>query len=222
MMKLMLMLAVTLISILFIQTSFAQDAMQRNLPEGAKARLGKGKITQIEYAPDGKILAVATTIGIWLYDTTTYQEISLLTEHNSPISNIEFNPQGQTFASAGQDSSIFLWDIDSGKRIPLIGHISTFPRNILNFSLDGRTLASGNEDTIILWDAITGEHKNTITGIPNNISDFSFSPDGTDIVSVTGEGEVSVTDATTGELKKSFTVKMTGYVISVGFSPDVN
>ena len=123
----MLMVTVTLISILFIQTSFAQDFMQRNLPEGAKARLGKGKITEIEYAPDGKIIAVATTIGIWLYDTTTYQEISLLTEHNSPISNIEFNPKGQTFASAGQDNSIFLWDINTGRQVPLIGHISAFP-----------------------------------------------------------------------------------------------
>ena len=215
-------LTVPLISILFVQTSFAQDVMQRNLPEGAKARLGKGKIREIEYSPDSNILAVATTIGIWLYDTTTYQEITLLTEHNSPISNIEFNPQGQTFASAGQDNSIFLWDINTGTKVPLFGHISGFSRNILNFSLDGNTLASGNKDTIILWDAITGEHKDTITGIPNNISDFSFSPDGMDIVSVSGGGVISVTDATTGELKKSFTVKMTEGVISVGFSQDVN
>ena len=77
----------------------------------------------------------------------------------------------------------------------------------MKFSLDGKTLASGNKDTIILWDTITGEHKDNITELPDYIADFSFSPDGTTIVSVSGGGVVSVSDATTGELKKSFTVK---------------
>ena len=74
-----------------MKASVAQDAMQWNLPDGAIARFGKGKINEIQYSPDGKILAVATRIGIWLYDTSTYQEISLLTDHNSSVTNITFN-----------------------------------------------------------------------------------------------------------------------------------
>ncbi len=47
------------------------------LPEGAKARLGKGSINDIKFAPDGTRFAVATTIGVWMYDAQTGAEISL-------------------------------------------------------------------------------------------------------------------------------------------------
>ena len=61
--------------------TFAQDYTQWGLPEGAKARIGKGTINEIQYSPDGTRLAVASSIGIWLYDTATHQEVALLTGH---------------------------------------------------------------------------------------------------------------------------------------------
>ena len=36
-----------------MQNNLAQDPMQWNLPEDAKARLGKGRISEIQYSPDG-------------------------------------------------------------------------------------------------------------------------------------------------------------------------
>ena len=66
---------------LFSLNAFAQDYTQFSLPEGAKARLGKGTINEIQYSPDGTRLAVASSIGIWLYDTATHQEVALLTGH---------------------------------------------------------------------------------------------------------------------------------------------
>ena len=68
-----------LLNLLSLNT-FAQDYTQWGLPEGAKARLGKGRISgNIAYSPDGTRLAVGSSLGIWLYDTTTYQEVALLT-----------------------------------------------------------------------------------------------------------------------------------------------
>ena len=58
---------------------FAQSYTQWGLPEGAIARLGKGSINEIHYSPDGTRLAVASSIGIWIYDTATYQEVAQLT-----------------------------------------------------------------------------------------------------------------------------------------------
>ena len=67
---------------LFSVNTFAADYTRWGLPEGAKARLGKGRISgNIAYSPDGTRLAVGSSIGIWLYDTTTYQEGALLTGH---------------------------------------------------------------------------------------------------------------------------------------------
>ena len=56
---------------LFSLNAFAWDSPQWHLPESAKARLGKGSISEIKYSPDGTRIAVAGSTGIWLYDTTT-------------------------------------------------------------------------------------------------------------------------------------------------------
>ena len=48
-----------------IPNTFAQDYIQWGLPDGVKARLGKGSISDITYSPDGSRIAVASSIGIW-------------------------------------------------------------------------------------------------------------------------------------------------------------
>ena len=64
--------------------TFAEDYTQWNLPEGAKARLGKGRTTgATAFSPDGTRFAVGSTIGIWIYDAKTYQALNLLTGHRS-------------------------------------------------------------------------------------------------------------------------------------------
>ena len=72
-------LSLLFVSVLLLQNSFAEDYTQWELPEGAKARLGKGVMWEIQYSPDSARLAVASSIGIWLYDTATDQEVALLT-----------------------------------------------------------------------------------------------------------------------------------------------
>ena len=79
---------------LYLPYTFAQDYTQWKLPDGVIARLGKGRINDMQYSPDGSILAVATTIGIWIYDTETYQERSFLTNNKGGIERIWFSPNG--------------------------------------------------------------------------------------------------------------------------------
>ena len=68
--------------VLFVQDSLAQNDNPFSLPEGALARLGKGGISwgdrSVAYSPDGTRLAVATSIGIWLYDADTGAEVALI------------------------------------------------------------------------------------------------------------------------------------------------
>ena len=156
------------VMLLFLRTTFAQDYTRWGLPEGAKARLGKGWISgNIAYSPDGTRLAVSTGIGIWLYDTGTYQEIALLTGHTDLVSSVAFSPDGNTLASGGGSqsmTSLQLWDVTTGQSTAtLTGH--EWVVYSVAFSPDGNTLASGSgDDTLRLWDVITGEHKQTLTG----------------------------------------------------------
>ena len=86
-----------------------------HLPEGAKARFGKGIIYQIQFSPDSTVLAVASSIGIWIYDTETYQEIALLTKYTDTVTSIAFSPDGRTLASGSWDDMVLLWDITTDK-----------------------------------------------------------------------------------------------------------
>ena len=71
-------IALLLISVLFLSlqsNAFSEAYTRWHLPPGAKARLGKGKINAVKYFPDGNKLAVATAIGIWIYDVHTGEEL---------------------------------------------------------------------------------------------------------------------------------------------------
>ncbi len=185
-----------------VENNSAQDVMQWNLPESAKARLGKGRIYEIQYSPDGKLLAVASGIGVWLYDTTTRQEVNLLTEQTSVVDCLAFSPDGRTFASGSKDGTIILWDSNTGTQKTLNAHIGLVSDLNIAYSPDGKTIASGIDDTIRLWSVITGELISTVTSPAIQFNNFlSFTLNGETIVCGNWDGDISLWNSLTGEHK---------------------
>ena len=137
--------------IVFPLNTFAEDYTRWGLPEGAKARLGKGSIAEIQYSPDGTRLAVASSIGIWFYDTAGYQEAALLTGHTSNVRSVAFSPDGNTLATGSWDDTVRLWDTKTGAHIrTLTGHTNSVLS--VAFSPDGNIIATGSDDgTMLLW-----------------------------------------------------------------------
>jgi len=66
-----------------------------HMPQNVKFRLGKGSVNDLTYSPDGSRLAVASSIGIWLYDAYTGEESALLTRHTHGVHSIAFSPDGR-------------------------------------------------------------------------------------------------------------------------------
>src|SRR5690606_7540837 len=53
------------------------------------ARWGKGTVNQIAYSPDGSLLAVASSIRIYLYDAQTLEEVRFI-EINAWVTSVAF------------------------------------------------------------------------------------------------------------------------------------
>ena len=213
---------------LFMLNTFAQDSPQWHLPDGAKARLGKGTISgNIAHSPDGTRLAVASAIGIWIYDTAAYQESALLTGHGREVESLAYSPDGNTIASAYW-YTVRVWEATTGAhKHTITGHGSAFTSVV--YSPDGNTLTTGSGDRKVrLWDATTGAHKHTITGHTEGITSVVYSPDGNTIASASWDGTVRLWDATTGAHKHTIRRAQThnhrayGSVSSIAYSPDGN
>ena len=217
------------ISVLCVQDVRAQDYTRWGLPEGALARLGKGSSgggdPAVVWSPDGTSLAVASSIGIWLYDADTGAEVALLTGHTSDVRSVAFSPDGKTLASGSArfDNTVRLWDVQTGEEgITLTGH--TYSVSSVAFSPDGITLASGSEwseNTIRLWDVQTGEERITLTGHTSHVLSVVFSPDGKTLASGSGDKTIRLWDVQTGE-ERFILTGHTWQVLSVAFSPDGN
>ena len=199
---------------------FAQDYTQFNLPEDAKRRLGKGKIVDMAYAPDGKQLAVATSIGIWIYDSQTGREVDMLQGHTHDITGIAYAPDGRTLVSGSwsTDDTVILWDTVSGTpktTLPGFGAYS------IAFSPDGKTIATGGYEDVQLWDAVSGERKVSFKTESNKVIDqLAFSPDGKTLATVGFISDaIRLWDVATATHKATLQGH-TNSVVSLTFSPD--
>lgn len=207
------------------------DYTQWKLPEGVKARLGKGNITgNIAFSTDNTTLAVAGCAGIWLYDVRPgkEKEIDLLIAHNSKVTCLAFSPDGKYLASGNLDNNVHLWETKTGQKIDtLTGHNSEV--SAIAFSPDGKTMATGSytwdanyiEPEIRLWNIQTKSHISTLKGHKGTINSVAFSPDGNTLASGSSDETVRLWNTQTGELKETYDDHR-GAVHCVAYASDGN
>ena len=151
-------------STLFLADASAQDYTQLSLPDGATARLGKGVITDIQISPDNSRLAIASSIGVWLYDVgVRAQRAPLIRYDKRTVSQMKFSPDSKVLASSRYDKTIQLWNTHTGENLFTFG-TSGGPFTALKFLPDNKTLVSQNrKGTIWFWNVTTGKALSTFS-----------------------------------------------------------
>ena len=202
---------------LIVPNAYAQDYTKWHLPEGAKARLGKGQITGgIAFSPDGSLLAVASSIGIWIYNAQSGKELDLLIGHTASVNGVAFSPDGHLIVSGSEDRTVCVWDASTGQ------HLKTFTTDHVHgvgkvaFSPDSRSIATNGGffgAGIQLWNTVSGTRNETLLGGP-----FSFNRNGQTIATGVA-GAIFLWDVVSGSRKKTLTGPNSEITVLV-FSPN--
>ena len=148
-------------------------------------------VVECAWSPDGKSLAVAGGEGKVALARIANGKLSLETvgEHLLGTLTVAWQPHGQVFASAGQDSTIAIWDgIDGRERLRLKPAITA--TQALAWAPDGAMLASSAAKSVVLWSSL-GEKIHAFAPAPSAAVALSFDKPGTDL-GVALNGEISV------------------------------
>lgn len=144
------------------------------------------------YTPDGRLIVVPGiergTLGV--LDAGTLDVLLTLSQ---PTCSIAVSPDG-TRVAAGLDE-LNVWDLRTGELL----FSRPAPEGIigLDWSPDGRSIASGGQDGIArIWDAADGTERLTLAGHTGLVALVAFSPDGTRLLTGGGDGTARVWDIT--------------------------
>ncbi len=178
----------------------------------------------LAFSPDSKLLALGGEDGVVrVIDPGTGVLVHQLRQHRDTVRTVAFGPRGDRLLSSGQDRSVILWDLESGKPIRNLAQQGSSAVEHAAFSPDGKTIAvgdmSGSPEDVLVLDAETGRIQARLTGNAYGVLALAYSPDGRTLAAAGGDRTIRLWDLATNRLCHRLGEHV-GIVTSLAFSPD--
>lgn len=140
-------------------------------------------MTAVSFSPDGKKIAMALGLSLYLYDKETEQTRHIGTTKQQILS-VSYAPNGKWIATGDRSGEVYAWDVKT-RASKYLGKSAQGDTDTVVFSPDSRFVASGGDDvTLHLWDVETGKGRSVHTHPRNGeLFAIAFSPNGELIVS---------------------------------------
>ncbi|KAG5419788.1 SWD3 [Candida metapsilosis] len=179
-------------------------------------------ITSIRISPNGSTIALATGNKIKLYNLQG-QYMGELLGHTKGISDIRFSPiNSSVLASCSDDLTIRLWSITQPTLSSSSSTITskcikifkkhTYHITTIRFNSKGNLLISGSADeTITIWDVISGKILTTLAAHSDPISSLTLTPDNSIIISASYDGLIRLFDLETYQCLKTLTTSTSSH-----------
>ena len=140
------------------------------------------QILSLEWAPDGRFLAVSAGNKIILVEPHTWS-VAAQVDLVASSAGLAFSPDSQHLAAASRDGSVSVWEISptNAQQLSPVYTLEAHRKgaNQVVFSPDGLWLASGGNDALArVWQVQDGEPVAQIIGGSYAVADLAFSPDG--------------------------------------------
>jgi WD40 repeat protein len=145
------------------------------------ARWGNGIANGSDWSPDGKLLAVGSSLGVYLYDAQTLSELRFI-ETPVNILQVKFSPAGDLLAAQG-NAKFYLFKMPDGALLTEVGETHYPVGENFAFLPDKSQLLAAS-GMVAKWNVSNGESDGWLDGM-ENVSNLALSPDGT-LLATTG------------------------------------
>jgi WD40 repeat protein len=173
----------------------------------------------VAWSPDGTTIAACSgnTVSMWDADTGMLQRT--LGGHADMVISLAWSPSGDQIASASNDATIIVWDMETGKSLRTLATGESGIGPEVAWSSGGDQIANGvRGGYLTLWDAATGKELQKTRILFGGTSPMAWSPDQMKLA-VSEQDEVILFDTETWNQLSTCTGHK-GPVHSITWSPD--
>ena len=108
------------------------------------------------FAPDGRWLASGQYQDVVLSEVASRRS-TRLQGHRWHVHQVVFASDGRSFASASDDGTVRLWEVEGARQLAVLGDRANGPVRAVAFSPAGDLVAGASEDgTVRFWDPVHG------------------------------------------------------------------